>query len=295
MSTEAVPVERVLHPVTVGEDIISTIRIVSADIVKLVVEHDERQAVTVVGSGVPDKEDDVLEGLVELQKRKNLVSALGSLRGVLELAVSVGNKAGRDDLLELLEDPLSGETRNTRRNVGALSVLAILVAFAGKAPDSFLGFGISKFQGWEFPLLLALVLAFEFVAFSLYLRADLARRKIQRERVALFREELRKEFDRFVKYRDGLSEFLERERRSIDEAIERGGDRDIITKVLKLCLALTATWYLDIKAFDAEFGIETSRRRWDQHVPKALFAISFSSLVWTLRPYWPRVIVWLGF
>ena len=111
-------------PVSVGEDILGAMDAVNAEIGR-VLGHNT-VAVETDENGLQRKIHDAL-------RSHDFVNSLRTLDRHLVVALSQLWKAEREDVLKLLEDPLSTETRNTRRNLGVLTVLAALVGLAGKA------------------------------------------------------------------------------------------------------------------------------------------------------------------
>jgi hypothetical protein len=185
---------------------------------------------------------------------------------MMRLALVAGHKPGHEDLLALLEDPLSSETRATRRNLGLLTALAVLLGTAGRAPITFLGFGLDKLNGWEFPAVVAASVVYEFVAFRLYIGADVARKKIQLERAARDRNALHAELEKYRAAKATLLGFVSPEHTAIGRFSE-----------------LEEMWRDEITAFDLEFSIQQRRRWWDVHMPTALFALSLIALSSMLR------------
>lgn len=263
------------YPVTSGPTIVESMRTVCEQIDK--VQGHNVVTVETDANGLRHKIDEAV-------RAQDFINSLRSLDRILDVALDELWKASREDLLRLLEDPLSSETRSTRRNLGVLTVLAALTGAAGKPPDSLLGFRIVSFPHWVFPIVLACVISYEFVAFRLYLRADLERRKIQSEAAGADHGKLQRGLFDFEKRARGLMAFMSS---SLAKGMLNGmGEVPERTTVLDKCSQLRSHWRKDVSAFDTEFRVQRSRRGWDEHVPVALFMVSALSLLSMLRVLW---------
>lgn len=266
-----------LYPVSAGEDIFAAVIGVSAR-VDAVLEHDVAQ---------PAESDlrDVIDGAVRSGAFVDTAKALDRL---LDVAIGEMHSAKRDDVVKLLADPLTTETRNTRRNLGLLTVLAVLVGFAGKAPDSLLGLGMASFPKWAFPLVLAVVTAYEFVAFVLYLGNDLESRRIHSDAARHDRDRLLTTLPDFERRERALTSFMSG---SVAAELLRGtGNADWAANLAPKCSTLASQWRKDVSAFDREFRVQWRRRWWDVYMPGAHMVVSTLALLSLVPPL--RLWLW---
>lgn len=267
-----------LLPVSAGDSVFEAISGVSARI-DAVLEHNVPQ---------PPEALHLADQIQAALRSKGFIDEVKALDRLLGVALMELHKAKRDDVAKLLDDPLSTETRNTRRNLGVLTVLAVLVGFAGKAPDSFLGLGMTTFPKWAFPLVLYVVVVYEFVGFTLYLNADLERRGIHSVAAQDDRDRLLKLLAAFEKRQDALTKFMSGDVAA--ELLRGNGKVEEAGSVVPRCATLAAHWRKDAAEFDREFGIQWRRRWWDEYMPFALVVVAHISLI-SLIPFL-RLWVW---
>ena len=92
-----------------------------------------------------------------------------------------------NDLLPLLDDPLSARTRGSRRYLLAASALVFLMGATGEMPSKVPGFDFDLKNHPQHSLIVGglafAVLAYQGFSFALYARADIARRSIVQTQV----------------------------------------------------------------------------------------------------------------
>jgi hypothetical protein len=213
------------------------------------------------------------------------VKALNGVAEKLEIAAKQSARLKQDDMLKLLEDPLSSETRTTRRNVGGLCALCVLLGAGGHVPKSMLGVSLEGFPGWVIPCLLGAVIAYEYVAFRMYVEADVARRRIVEQNARIYRQFLEMYLKSFKERMPWIDKMFVKADTSLLDETERQASRNVEF--------LTHFWGNQIEEFGVEFELQKRRRRWDKHVPTVLLVVALLALLSMLRG-WPRLVAWFA-
>jgi hypothetical protein len=210
--------------------------------------------------------EDELDAEYQESLRRNLSGRLEHI-GMVRAA---GDKPEKKEVVELLRDPLSSETRTTRRNVGALSVLAVTMGIVGEAPTKIPGIELAVgSHRWLFPVLLGVVLTYEFIAFRLYLKSDMTRRAILRDASQGYVAALQKGL---IAMQTSMEAFL-------GMATKLSGDTALRDSIKDAWLALARSWNGERGRLEREMKVENSRRWWDENVPSLVYGAALLAVL----------------
>jgi hypothetical protein len=111
------------------DDLLSSMRELSDYIEQAVEKYGQEQAWADSVSGEP-----VIGDAGDAIVHTNAQKALNGVAERLGLVAAQNPAPDRGDMLKLLDDPLTPETRATRRNIGAISALALLIGVGAALP-----------------------------------------------------------------------------------------------------------------------------------------------------------------
>jgi hypothetical protein len=247
-------------------DLLAAVRDLNEKMRALINAHDK--GAFTAGDDAAPTDADTPDIVYQMGLRRQLNGQLERLR----LIWLANDRPERKDVAELLKDPLGTETRATRRNVGVLTVLAVVMGIVGKAPGKVPGAEIAiDSHQWLFPMLLAAVIAYEFNAFRIYVRSDMVRRGLTELQASSYLVTLKQELATMGEWRVKFGVMASRLREEKGEALIAAIDKEWEMIGLK--------WRRESEDLEGELNVEDGRRRWDLHPPLVLTVLSFFALV----------------